>query len=640
MPINIEALLQPIPGSDPCGADLRYHPLTAQIKEARREEANLSQGVWKYDIKLAEYPLVVKLAREALTKQGKDLQVAAWLTEALLRTEGFAGLRQGLELIRRLLGTYWDGVYPRPDEDGDLEMRATALRWVGSQLDTAVRFVPVTKGGHNWYQYRESRSLPTEEQAQSDNARMALRTEAIQDGKTTPEEFDGGFAATPGPWCLELYKSLGSLMELVTSLGAYCDEKFGDDAPEFSSLNKSLEEVYQTARVLMKQKGVSEEKEPEEPGEPQPEPEPAAAQPAAPAYSQPQTSAPAPSPSAAPATAPQPVRQAGAVTAEPSSREDAVERVMAAARYLRKENPYNPGGYMVTRGLRWGELRATGNRPHPAILVAPPSDVRVNLKQLAAEGAWDRMLEAAEEAAGRPWGRAWLDVHRYAVGALQSAGIEAAAKAILSGVKALLADMPQLLEWTLADDTPLANAETQQWFKDQGLLPGAPPEPPPAAAPVPEPPAPVPVAQPDWYPPPAAPMTRTLEDDSGEPAPPDAYDLAMEAARSGRTEEALNILSREVGQERSGRGRFLRRVQLAQVCLATGNKEIGRPILQDLAEEIERRSLDQWESPDLVAQPLALLYRCLDDPQDSGGEKRKLYAQICRLEPARALGLR
>jgi type VI secretion system protein ImpA len=114
----------------------------------------------------------------------------------------------------------------------------------------------------------------------------------------------------------------------------------------------------------------------------------------------------------------------------------------------------------------------------------------------------------------------------------------------------------------------------------------------------------------------------------------------MEAARSGRTEEALNILSREVGQERSGRGRFLRRVQLAQVCLATGNKEIGRPILQDLAEEIERRSLDQWESPDLVAQPLALLYRCLDDPQDSGGEKRKLYAQICRLEPARALGLR
>jgi type VI secretion system protein ImpA len=114
----------------------------------------------------------------------------------------------------------------------------------------------------------------------------------------------------------------------------------------------------------------------------------------------------------------------------------------------------------------------------------------------------------------------------------------------------------------------------------------------------------------------------------------------MDAARSGRTEEALNILSREVGQERSGRGRFLRRVQLAQVCMATGNNDIGRPILQELAEEIERRGLEHWENPDLVAQPLVLLYRCLDDPQDPAGDKRKLYAQICRLDPSRALGLR
>jgi hypothetical protein len=81
-------------------------------------------------------------------------------------------------------------------------------------------------------------------------------------------------------------------------------------------------------------------------------------------------------------------------------------------------------------------------------------------------------------------------------------------------------------------------------------------------------------------------------------------------------------------------------VQLARVCLVTGNKDIGRPILQELAEEIERRGLEQWEDPDLVAEPLALLYRLMDDAQDASGEKRKLYAKICRLQPARALGLR
>src|ERR1019366_9233693 len=208
MPIDIEALLKPLPGGDPCGADLRYHPISDQIKETRREEADISQGVWKHDVKLADYPLVVKLCKEALTKHGKDLQVAAWLTEALLHQEGFAGLRQGLELVRRLLETYWDSVYPRPDEDGDLEMRATPLRFVGSQLDNPVRMAPITKGGHSWYNYRESRTVPSEDEVQRDNSKAAESTEAMQDGKLTPEEFQKDFDATPGRFSLELYQQL------------------------------------------------------------------------------------------------------------------------------------------------------------------------------------------------------------------------------------------------------------------------------------------------------------------------------------------------------------------------------------------------------------------------------------------------
>src|ERR1017187_148956 len=121
MPIDIDALLQPISESQPCGADLRNHPIFIQIREARRQGDNLAQGVWKHDVKEADYPLVLKLAREALTKRGKDLQVASWMTEALLRMEGFAGLRQGLELIHRLVDTYWDSVHPQIDEDGDME---------------------------------------------------------------------------------------------------------------------------------------------------------------------------------------------------------------------------------------------------------------------------------------------------------------------------------------------------------------------------------------------------------------------------------------------------------------------------------------------------------------------------------------
>ena len=144
MPVNVESLLEPIPGAEPCGSDLRNHPIYIQIREARRQEDTFAQGVWAHDIKGAEYGLALKLAKEALTKRGKDLQAAAWMTEALVRLEGFAGLRQGLELIHRLLDTYWDGIHPRIDEDGDLEMRATPLRWVGSQLDSVIRGVALT----------------------------------------------------------------------------------------------------------------------------------------------------------------------------------------------------------------------------------------------------------------------------------------------------------------------------------------------------------------------------------------------------------------------------------------------------------------------------------------------------------------
>ena len=121
----------------------------------------------------------------------------------------------------------------------------------------------------------------------------------------------------------------------------------------------------------------------------------------------------------------------------------------------------------------------------------------------------------------------------------------------------------------------------------------------------------------------------------GEPRPPDAYELAMQAARSGRPQDGIEILMRELGQERSGRGRFNRKVQLSQLCVSAGHDMIALPMLQELAAEIERRKLEDWETPDLVARPLALLYQCLGKQGDSE-QRSKLYAWICRLDPLMA----
>jgi type VI secretion system protein ImpA len=636
MPIDVEALLRPISAAEPSGADLRYQPITDQIKEARREEDDLNQGVWKHDVKTADYAQVIKLANEALAKRSKDLQIAAWLSEALLRREGFGGLRQGLDLIRRLLEDYWDTVYPQIDEDGDLELRATPLRWIGSQLDRTVRSAPITQAGHSWFEYRETRTIPSEQEAKSDSAKMQKRNEAINGGALSPEEFEKGFEATPVAFSQLVYDNLTGLGQFLDEFGAFCDEKFGEAAPNFGPLRGGVEEVQQTARLLLIKKGGLQTPAPQQAQAAvelaiETRPAPAMPQPAAPV---PAAAAPAPTPAQA-AAAPAPARVVATSGPEPSSVDDAVQRLIAASRYLRRELPYSPVSYLVLRALRWGELRATGGKPFAMFLEAPPAEVRVELKGLAAQANWNDVREKAEDAMARNCGRAWLDLQRYAVTACRNCGQDAIAQAIVSELKGLIADVPQILEWTLADDTPTANGETRQWLTENGLMPGAatpgreaPPQPQDWARNPPEAPEP-----------PVILARAAAETVDGGPVPPDAYDLAMEAARAGRAIEAFALLSAEIASENSGRGRFLRKVQLAQVCLATGNDDIARPILEELAGEIEQRHLEAWEGPEVIAPPLALLYRTLLNSGDSDDEKRKLYARICRLDPVRALGL-
>ncbi len=132
---EIERFLEPIPGDNPAGAYLRYNPLYGKLEEARRREdpaviAKLNLG---RDAKAADYKQVIQLAEEALTKQTKDLQIAAWLTEAWVNRDKLAGLTSGLRLLKSLLEHFWDNVYPEIDE-GDLGLRAMPLEWVGSAL--------------------------------------------------------------------------------------------------------------------------------------------------------------------------------------------------------------------------------------------------------------------------------------------------------------------------------------------------------------------------------------------------------------------------------------------------------------------------------------------------------------------------
>jgi type VI secretion system protein ImpA len=605
MPLR-EGLLAPIPGENPSGENLRYAPVYDQIKEARREEAEVAQGDWQTEFKKADWVLVTKLASDVLAKQSKDLQIAAWLSEALLRREGFSGLREGLDLLRGLVADFWETVYPEIEE-GDTEMRATPLDWVGSRFEEPIKRVPLTRGGLDWFRYKESRAVPYEADCAENEKNQQARSTAIDDGKLTPEEFDTDFDATPGASYAQWQVELDGCLEAVDALKALCEEKFGDYAPNFGTLRNALEEVRQTVRILIAKKGGPAGKESDEEA------------PAVEAVAE----------WAGGVTEEAPARAAAkpaarkALTAEPADPQDAIERVAAAARYLRQQDLGNPAPYLMLRAIRWGELRAAGegSEPDASLFDAPATATRQDLKRLANEGEWQQVLEIAEEAVATTAGRAWLDAQRYAVSALENLGYYAPAWAIKAELRALLADYPNLPEMSLSDDTPTANAETRTWLKDfTGSF----------AA----------VAQESYAPPRPAREEREPEDgELGHEAAPDAFDLALDAAKAGRESEAIEILTREIAQEPSGRGRFQRKVQLAQICLAGKHAAIAYPILKELSEEMERRKLEEWEAAGTIAHALTLLFRSMEKMDVSAEEKQKIYGRICRLDPVQALSI-
>jgi type VI secretion system protein ImpA len=605
MPLR-DDLLNPIAGDNPAGADLRYDPLYDKIKEARREEDDAPQGEWQRARKVADYPLVIKLAGEALATKTKDLQLAAWLTEAMVRREGFGGLRASLELIQGLLERFWDHLYPEI-EDGDLEMRAAPLEWVGSRLDVPVLMVPLNRAGHDSLVYKEARSFGYEAEAEGDAAKKARRAEAVEAGKPTLEDFDKSFTDTPKPFYKQLTADLDGVLAALDSLNACASERFGDMAPSFRRLREVVEEVQRAAKQLLARKLEIDPDPPE------------LASPADGAGAAGGAMGDAGSTSGAGAAAGS--GDGRMLSAEPVDRADAAARVISAARFLRRTEPRNPASYLMLRALRWGELRADGGAtPDPKLLDAPSTQVRMQLRGLMLDTNWEQLLELSETVMGTPAGRGWLDLQRYVLTACQALGEEYAVvtSAVRSELRALLAAIPSLPSMTLMDDMPTANSATLQWLQEEHLLPGEGEGASENGA--------------------GAPMPSLVSVEAREREGRATVERATAEIRAGRPEKAIELLMRALDREKTQRGRFLRQAQLAEVMVEAGLIPVARPILEELVTAIDNHKLEEWEAGELVAQPLALLYKCLERMDADAGTRESLYLRICRLDPLQAIG--
>ncbi|MRR39006.1 type VI secretion system protein TssA, partial [bacterium] len=257
--IDIDALLAPLPGDNPAGEDLRYTPVYEEIKEARKSEDAFALGEWQRETKSADWGMVVTVATEALTSKSKDLQITAWLTEALVVTEGFEGLSVGLTVLEGFLGNYWETVYPLMEE-GDIEFRIAPFEFLNERLSSVIRQVPLTAAGYSWLTWQESRDVGYEADTKNkfgdiDEAKKQRRDELIAEGKVAAEQFDAAAAQTPETLRSALAAQLASCQEAFATLDKRVDEKFGRDAPRISDIGQALEECLRlAARIYGEQK--------------------------------------------------------------------------------------------------------------------------------------------------------------------------------------------------------------------------------------------------------------------------------------------------------------------------------------------------------------------------------------------------
>ena len=143
-PKNLDDLLQPIAPDAPAGSSLRYDGTYDKIRAARRaDDPSLPQGEWETTLKKADFDGAASLCFDALAHRSKDLQLAVWLIEAWVQTQGLPGLAPGLSTLAGLCEHFWDTMFP-PLADGGVETRAELIDWLDDTIALRLRLVPLS----------------------------------------------------------------------------------------------------------------------------------------------------------------------------------------------------------------------------------------------------------------------------------------------------------------------------------------------------------------------------------------------------------------------------------------------------------------------------------------------------------------
>jgi type VI secretion system protein ImpA len=144
--IDVEKVLHPISDAVPTGPNLELDRAFAELERTARGKPEQQIGEAVSPGEPPDWSAVQDQAVALLSKT-KDLRVASHLLRALLNRHGFAGLNEGLAIVRGMLERFWSPLHPQLDpEDPSDPIRVNALAGL-SDLETiaALRSAPLVR---------------------------------------------------------------------------------------------------------------------------------------------------------------------------------------------------------------------------------------------------------------------------------------------------------------------------------------------------------------------------------------------------------------------------------------------------------------------------------------------------------------
>jgi type VI secretion system protein ImpA len=285
-----------------------------------------------------------------LAEQAKDLEVVALMTEALVRRNGLAGLRDGFRLARALCERFWEHLYPRPDEEGVVTLVAPLAGLNGEDADGLligpIGKLPITGGTTVGPFSMSDYQTATEADRIEDPAVRARRLE--QPGAVSRQMFDAAVAETSPEFVLNLLDDLSQCSEEFESLGKLLEERCGKDergfsrAPPSSNIRSALRECRESVQTVFRHMLTPDEQMAAEGDE----------------------------------GGGQVVTGAAATSGKAvATREDAFRALLQIADFFKRTEPHSPVSYNLEQAVRWGRM----NLPELLEELIPDGGARQNL---------------------------------------------------------------------------------------------------------------------------------------------------------------------------------------------------------------------------------------------------------------------